>query len=168
MHHGKAPFEKGQTKLNLGAPTGKRPFRSNEAEDTSNSDTSATASNDPLPLSTPVSPVTLPVQGKTVDLKTNNEIICDMRNVIDQLETNLSLTQTSQTKSLPRKYSSNISTCSTQPSLTTFSESLSPRSFPKLNHSERNQNSCLNHKNQNPSMKARFPLNLIFYINLRV
>ena len=126
VHHGKAPFEKGQTKLNLGAPTGKRPFRSNEAEDTSNSDTSATASNDPLPLSPPVSPVTLPVQGKTVDLKTNNEIICDMRNLIDQLETNLSLTQTSQTKSLPRKYSSNISTCSTQPSLTTFSESLSP------------------------------------------
>ena len=118
VHQGKAPFEKGQTKLNLGAPTGKRPFRSNEAEDTSNSDTSATASNDPLPLSPPVSPVTLPVQGKTVDLKTNNEIICDMRN--------LSLTQTSQTKSLPRKYSSNISTCSTQPSLTTFSESLSP------------------------------------------
>ena len=113
VHHGKAPFEKGQTKLNLGAPTGKRPFRSNEAEDTSNSDTSATASNDPLPLSPPVSPVTLPVQGKTVDLKTNNEIICDMRNLIDQLETNLSLTQTSQTKSLPRKYSSNISTCPT-------------------------------------------------------
>ena len=119
VHHGKAPFEKGQTKLNLGAPTRKRPFRSNEAEDTSNADTSATASNDPLPLSPPVSPVTLPVQGKTVDLKTNNEIICDMRNLIYQLETNLSLTQTSQFKSLPRKYSSNISTCSTQPSLTT-------------------------------------------------
>ena len=101
-------------------------MRSNEAEDTSNSDTSATASNDPLLLSPPVSPVTLAVQGKTVDLKTNNEIICDMRNLIDQLETNLSLTQTSQTKSLPQKYSFNISTCSTQPSLTTFSESLSP------------------------------------------
>ena len=41
VHHGKAPCEKGQTKLNLGAPTGKQPFRSNEAEDTSNSDTSA-------------------------------------------------------------------------------------------------------------------------------
>ena len=53
VHHGKAPFEKGQIKLNLGAPIGKRPFRSNEAEDTSNSDTSATASNDPLPLSPP-------------------------------------------------------------------------------------------------------------------